>query len=60
MADELLTSPETAAYLKVPERTLNDWRYRKIGPPFLRVGRHVRYRRSDVDEWLNTNQAKAS
>lgn len=25
------------------------------GPPFIKVGRLVRYRRSDVDAWLRAN-----
>ena len=42
----------TAAYLGVPHRTLEDWRYRSVGPRYLKVGRVVRYRRADVDAWL--------
>lgn len=42
----------TAAYLGVAERTLEDWRYRKVGPPFARVGGRVRYQKDRVDRWL--------
>jgi hypothetical protein len=42
----------TADYLSVPVRTLEDWRYRRIGPPFVRAGRAIRYRKVDVDRWL--------
>jgi excisionase family DNA binding protein len=45
----------TAAYLNVPARTLEDWRYRGEGPPYVRLGRGVRYRRSDVDKHLAEN-----
>lgn len=50
--DRLLTIKEVADYLGVPVTTLYQWRYRGKGPPGLRVGRHVRYRRSDVDDWV--------
>ncbi len=41
-----------SAYLDVPVGTLTQWRYRGLGPKFLKVGRHVRYRREDVLAWL--------
>lgn len=49
---EVLTPPQAAEYLQVPLRTLDAWRYRNTGPAYLRVGRHVRYRRSDLDAYL--------
>lgn len=51
--DRLLTVQELANYLGVPVATIYAWRYRHEGPPGLRVGRHVRFRRSDIEEWLN-------
>jgi predicted DNA-binding transcriptional regulator AlpA len=41
------------ALLGLPTATLANWRCAGTGPPFLRVGRHVRYRRGDVDTWIN-------
>lgn len=55
-ADEVLTATETAGYLKVPLRTLDAWRYRRTGPAWLKVGRHVRYRRSDLDRFLSDSE----
>lgn len=43
---------ELAAFLKVTEKTLAQWRWRKVGPPYLKVGGEVRYRWEDVDTWL--------
>ncbi|MGF1618095.1 MAG: helix-turn-helix transcriptional regulator [Acidimicrobiia bacterium] len=42
--DRLLGVHELAAYLDVPVKTLYAWRYKREGPPALRVGRHLRYR----------------
>lgn len=36
----------------IPEKTLSDWRSRGIGPAFVKIGRHVRYRPTDVEKWL--------
>lgn len=37
--------------LQVPEQTLAVWRMKGYGPAFFKVGRHVRYRLSDVLAW---------
>jgi excisionase family DNA binding protein len=49
---ELLTSPETAAMLRVPVRTLYVWAGAGTGPTAYRVGRRKLYRRDDVERWL--------
>jgi len=50
--DRLVDVHELAAYLEVPVKTLYAWRYRREGPPAFRVGRHLRYRWSDVQRWI--------
>ena len=51
--DPLLSVQDLAAYLEVPVATLYAWRYRRQGPTGFKVGRHLRYRKSDVDLWIN-------
>lgn len=46
-----LTQAEVAVLLGVPERTLEGWRLTKSGPPWLKLGRHVKYDRDDVLAW---------
>jgi excisionase family DNA binding protein len=48
----LLTIEELAEYLDVPVATVRTWRANKTGPRGIRVGRHVRYRRADIEDWL--------
>jgi excisionase family DNA binding protein len=48
----LATSAEVAAYLRVSERTVEDWAYRGGGPQFSRVGQQRRYRWEDIDRYL--------
>ena len=45
----LATPDEVAEYLNVSPLTLQDWRYRKTGPRFSKVGHGVRYRWADVE-----------
>lgn len=54
-----MTTADVADYLRVPIATLYGWRYRGEGPLAIRVGRHLRYRRADVDAWLDS-QAEPS
>ena len=39
---KLITGAELAERFGVPERTLADWRSRRIGPAYVRLGRHCR------------------
>jgi len=51
--DRLLTVEDLAEYLGVPVATLYAWRYQRQDPPGFRVGRHVRYRWADIEEWIS-------
>ena len=52
---ELLDTPALAGELLTKEPTLISWRQNGTGPDYIRVGRLIRYRRSDVDRWLEEN-----
>lgn len=56
---ELLTTEEAAKYLRLSPRTLERYRVTGEGPRFLKVGRLVFYRQSDLDEWLK-NKSRGS
>ncbi len=56
-ADRLLTTAEVAGYLGVPVATVYAWNSRRLGPKRFRVGKYVRYRRTDVDAWLDQQAA---
>ena len=49
----LISVNELAQYLGVPIDTIYKWNHSGTGPRFAKVGRHVRYRMSDVECWLN-------
>jgi excisionase family DNA binding protein len=50
--DAVLTTEETAAYLKISTRTLVNLRSVGQGPPGVRLGRQWRYSRAALDAWL--------
>jgi excisionase family DNA binding protein len=57
-----LTPEELAEELNVPMKTLYVWNHKRKGPAFTKIGKHVRYSRTAVDEWLasHTKQPIAS
>lgn len=53
----LLTVEDVATFCAVPTKTVYEWNSNGTGPRRLRVGKHVRYRRADVDAWLDSQYA---
>lgn len=56
----LLTSREVAELLGVSEKYLRAMRYRPdlSGPPFIKMGRAVRYAPGDVNAWLREGRRR--
>jgi hypothetical protein len=46
-----LTDVEVATRLGVSRFTVRSWRLKGLGPRFLKMGRAVRYRPEDVDDY---------
>ena len=55
--EPVLTLSELAAALAVNVQTLYDLRSKGRGPRGFRVGRELRFRRSEVDAWLTRLEA---
>ena len=49
--DEMFSLVEAAAFLRVPVATMRYWRYCGDGPFSFRLGRHVRYWRTELILW---------
>lgn len=49
---EWLGPVQVSSYIDVPVNTLYRWRTTGYGPPAARVGKHLRYRKRDLDAWL--------
>ena len=57
---DLLDTPTLATELNASEPTIISWRRLGTGPDFIRVGRMIRYRRTDVDRWLQERTQRLS
>lgn len=49
---EILTIVEAAAYIGCKPATLRAWKAHGRGPRYYRAGRLIRYRRTDLDDWI--------
>ncbi len=54
-----LTETEVAEMLRCTKAALRKWRREGRGPRFIRVGRLVRYRLADVEEFLESNASSS-
>ena len=50
--NENLTIIQAAAYIGCKPATLRAWKAQARGPQYFRAGRLIRYRRTDLDEWI--------
>lgn len=50
--DRLMTEKEVHKLLGIGLSTLQQWRVKGLGPRYLKIGRSVRYRLSDVQDYI--------
>lgn len=48
---EPIGETEAAKRLGVSKGTLANWRWRRYGPAYLKVGRRIEYQPSDIQAW---------
>lgn len=62
VADDPVLSPQEVSVMLggIPVATLKRWRTERTGPVALHIGRHVRYRRSAVEAWLQARDRDAA
>ena len=51
--EPLLTADDVAALLAIPRSSVDEYARRSVAPlPAIRIGRHVRFLRSHIEDWL--------
>lgn len=58
LLDDWMPRKELAGIIGVSADTLKRWETRRIGPPCIRLGRKVFYRRGAVRDWLMAQEAR--
>lgn len=54
MTTDVLTTEEAARYVRLGKPTLERFRLTGEGPRYAKLGGAVRYRRADLDQWLES------
>jgi predicted DNA-binding transcriptional regulator AlpA len=56
MTEKLLYTPEEFAQITgIPTETLKHWRKNNDGPPYVKMGRHVRYPHKAIVQFIDAN-----
>ena len=58
--EALLTEKEVAGALNLKVSTLQRWRWDGSGPPYVKLGAAVRYRRSDILAFVEANERNST
>lgn len=54
--NDLLDTPEASQVVRHSPRTLIRWRNEGIGPPYVKLGRKVLYRRDALRNWIQQRE----
>ena len=57
MNDEFLTCKQLSSFLKLSQASIRR-RVRTKTIPFIRIGRSLRFRKKDIEEWLESGGTK--
>lgn len=57
MSEKHLDIDGLAERVDVPKKTIYRWNSNGLGPRYLKIGRHVRYKLADVIAWENDHYA---
>jgi predicted DNA-binding transcriptional regulator AlpA len=58
--DEIWVPKEVAQHLRISVHTLYQWRGRNYGPPCRKMGKHLRYLRQDVLDWVKQQSTEVN
>lgn len=59
VSPSVLTQEQLSALLQISPRTLEEWRQRHVGPPYLKLGHLVRYEMDSVVAWSKKVEVNA-
>ena len=57
---EILNTREAADYVRLAKPTMERFRLTGDGPPYCQLGGAVRYRKTDLDSWLESRRIRST
>jgi predicted DNA-binding transcriptional regulator AlpA len=58
--EQFLTADEVSSLFRIPKKTLYAQRHKGVGPPAIRIGKHLRYDQAALRRWLAEQGGQAS
>jgi len=58
LTDQYLTEAEFARLTGMTIRTIRLWEQKREGPPRIKCGKLIRYRKSAVEQWLRSRESR--
>jgi len=58
LSEDFWQEREFAAFVRKNIRTIRLWDQLRIGPPRIKIGKTVLYRKSAVEAWLRSRESK--
>jgi excisionase family DNA binding protein len=55
-----MSTQQVSDFLGIPTATIWRWRYLGEGPPAAKIGRHLRFARQDLLEWVEEQKTDRS
>ncbi|MDR1242217.1 MAG: helix-turn-helix domain-containing protein [Deltaproteobacteria bacterium] len=56
ITEKLLSPVEVEEMYNIPTTTLEKWRSLKMGPSYHKLGKHIRYKPKDVEQWIESKR----
>lgn len=60
MSDRYLEAWQLAELLKISQSNLAKYRLYGGGPVFIKIGKHIRYDRADVEAWIASQKRRTT
>lgn len=60
MVNDIMNTPEAARYVRLSKPTLERFRIGGGGPVYVKLGSAVRYRKADLDAWLESRLTRST
>lgn len=60
MQTDILNTREAADYVRLGKPTMERFRISGEGPVYVKLGGAVRYRKNDLDSWIETRRVRST
>ena len=60
LLERYLSPKQVETMFNLPVTSLEKWRSLKMGPPYMKCGKHIRYNPEEVEKWMEKQRIPTS